>query len=182
MFNQTLKLVISGDMGAGKTTAICAISDEPPLATEVPIFGASMGDKTTTTVAFDYDSVTLEAGEVLHAYGMPGQEHFDFMRPIVADGAMGAIILIDATCQTMAEDCSRWLQCLRSIGPDLCFVVAITKTDLAPNFSLRGIRRVVQDLRLSVPILTCDARVADQCQQVLRTLLAELLARDSARH
>lgn len=181
MHDRALKLVISGDMGAGKTTAICAIADDPPLATEVPIFGETMGDKTTTTVAFDYGSVTLDDGEVLHVYGMPGQQHFDFMRPIIAEGAMGAIVLIDATSRTMAEDCARWLRCLQSIGPDLCFVVGITKTDIAPDFSLRGIRRVVQDMGISAPILTCDARVADQCRQLLRALLAELLARDSVR-
>lgn len=179
MFDHPLKLVVSGNMGAGKTTAICALCDQPPLSTEVPIFGDAMGDKTTTTVAFDYGSVNLDDGSLLHVYGMPGQEHFSFMRPIVADGAMGAIVLLDATSPSMANDCSDWVRCLQSISPDLRFVVAITKTDIAPDFSLRRIRQTLHQLRVPAPILTCDVRVPAQCHQMLRTLLAELLARDS---
>ncbi|WP_206207937.1 GTP-binding protein [Ahniella affigens] len=179
MFEHPVKLVIAGNMGAGKTTAICAISDEPPVATDVPIFGETMGDKTTTTAAFDFGTVSLDDGSVLHVYGMPGQEHFDFMRPIVAAGAMGAIVLLDATSPQMADDCCRWLRCLKDIGPDLRFVVAVTKSDIAPDFSLRRIRQTLQDMQVRAPILTCDARVAEQCRQMLRTLLAELLARDA---
>ena len=47
-----LKLIITGSMGAGKTTIVTTLSDIDPVRTDVPV-GADQvrGDKTTTTVA-----------------------------------------------------------------------------------------------------------------------------------
>ena len=46
-----IKLAFVGDMGAGKTTAIRAISDREPISTEMPISHGAHGEKTHTTVA-----------------------------------------------------------------------------------------------------------------------------------
>lgn len=89
----TSKLVFVGDMGAGKTTAIAAISDHPPVSTDMPITDAQALDpltgKTHTTVALDYSSIDLGGDSLLHVYGVPGQASLDFMWPIVATGAVG---------------------------------------------------------------------------------------------
>ncbi|SBV50375.1 hypothetical protein XBLMG947_1153 [Xanthomonas bromi] len=85
------KLVFVGGMGAGKTTAVRAISDVEPVSTEMPL-----NDKTYTTVALDYSSIELEDGELLHVYGVPGQKYLDFMWPLVCDGALGVIVLTNA--------------------------------------------------------------------------------------
>lgn len=77
------KLVFVGGMGAGKTTAVRAISDVEPVSTEMPLSQDAYGDKTYTTVALDYSSIELEDGELLHVYGVPGQKYLDFMWPLV---------------------------------------------------------------------------------------------------
>ena len=56
-----IKLIVTGSMGAGKTTVVSTISDIPPIRTDVPISSdKARGDKTTTTVALDYGSLTLD--------------------------------------------------------------------------------------------------------------------------
>ena len=55
-----LKIVITGPMGAGKTTAIRAISDSPPVSTEVGNHDKQTSAKDSTTVALDYGEVALE--------------------------------------------------------------------------------------------------------------------------
>src|SRR5690606_13779763 len=92
------KLVFVGEMGAGKTTAIRSISDMEPISTEMPIsdedaLQVAQG-KTHTTVALDYSSIELGDGELLHVYGVPGQAYLDFMWPIVAEGAIGIVVLV----------------------------------------------------------------------------------------
>ena len=59
------KLVFVGGMGAGKTTAVRAISDIEPVSTEMPLSEDAQADKFETTVALDYSSIELDDGELL---------------------------------------------------------------------------------------------------------------------
>ena len=88
------KILFSGTMGAGKTTAIAAVSEIGPLSTDVRNTDESVA-KATTTVGLDYGELTLDNGERLRLYGTPGQPRFAFMWDILARGALGLVILID---------------------------------------------------------------------------------------
>ena len=54
-----LKFVITGTAGVGKTTAIAAISDVPPLCTDADTTDELAQIKDATTVAFDFGEVNL---------------------------------------------------------------------------------------------------------------------------
>ena len=82
-------------MGAGKTTAIRAISDIPPVNTEAANLDKARHGKAETTVGLDYGETLLEGGEKLRLYGLPGQERFDFMWRILCRGALGVVLLAD---------------------------------------------------------------------------------------
>lgn len=77
MDNYGNKLVFVGGMGAGKTTAIRAISDIEPVSTDMPLSIDATEEKSLTTVALDYSSVDLDDGELLHVYGVPGQKYLN---------------------------------------------------------------------------------------------------------
>jgi len=70
------KIIFTGTMGAGKTTAIAAVSEIPPIVTDVTNNDKSV-DKAVTTVGFDYGLLTLENGDRIRLYGTPGQERSD---------------------------------------------------------------------------------------------------------
>jgi hypothetical protein len=97
------KIVISGGFGVGKTTLIGTISEIEPLVTEAAMTEASVGvdnvgglaNKTTTTVALDFGRITLDRSLVLYLFGTPGQERFNFLWDDLANGALGAIVLVD---------------------------------------------------------------------------------------
>lgn len=89
------KLLISGPPGAGKTTAIAAISEIPPISTEVAATDELVFEKDETTVGMDYGQVTLGDGAVLALYGTPGQTRFSFMWQILLNGAAGVILLLN---------------------------------------------------------------------------------------
>ena len=78
MTQREYKLVFAGSMGAGKTTAIGAISEIPPVRTDVANSDLATFAKATTTAAMDYGEVTLDGGDKLRLYGTPGQARFDF--------------------------------------------------------------------------------------------------------
>jgi signal recognition particle receptor subunit beta len=62
------------------------------------------------------------------------------MRPIVANGALGVIVLLDATSLPLGADCEYWLTSLRAIREDFHFVIGISKADITPTFSLGDVR------------------------------------------
>lgn len=169
-----IKLVFAGPVGAGKTTALRALSDEPPVSTEMPLTDGAMGEKTTTTVALDFSSVMLDDGTPLQLFGLPGQAHFSHMRGIVMTGALGVVVLVAGDRNEVADDCREWLGTVESISPGLPMVVGITQTDRAPGFRMDALRGVVAGRRPSVPLFTIDAREPAQVEHLVRALLLSI--------
>jgi signal recognition particle receptor subunit beta len=129
------KLLFAGPFGAGKTTAIRAISNSAPISTGTPISTGPEGEKTTTTVAMDYSFINME-GTTVHVYGMPGQDRLAFMRGILMEGAIGAILLLDAAQPSLNDDLQSWLKSLAALSPGLPIVIGLPKPNLHPPPSL----------------------------------------------
>lgn len=176
--NQTTKLVIGGPVGAGKTTAVRALADTEPVTTEMPLSDATAEDvKTTTTVAFDFATVTLADAPPLFIYGLPGQDQFDLMREIAFEGAIGSLIILDGSSATLDQDGAHWLASVRELGGrDLPVVIGITKTDIGADFDMASLRETVRRCGPPVPIFTLDARDADQAAHLMRALLISAVA------
>ncbi len=168
---EAAKLVFAGPVGAGKTTAIRSISDGDPVSTEMPLTDGPMGDKTTTTVALDFATVVLDDGTPLLVYGLPGQDHFSFMRPIVINGAIGVVLLLSGHDEDAPKHCEQWLSSIREIDEDIAIVIGITQSDLAASFSLRPIRDAVRRCGRPVPVFTFDARSRTESAHLIRALL-----------
>ena len=168
------KLVFAGPVGAGKTSAIRAVTDREPITTEMPLSEGATGDKTTTTVALDFSTATLEDGTPLFVYGLPGQERFAFMRRILLEGAFGVVVLLDGSDAGIADACEHWLRDIREIRADMAIVVGITHTDRVPTFTLAPVRDAIRRCGSPVPIFTFDARDRAQTIHLVRALLATM--------
>jgi uncharacterized protein len=96
---QNFKIVVTGPVGAGKTTFITTISEIETVSTEAAISDGQgrTEDKTTTTVGIDFGRLSLAGGLELHLFGTPGQQRFDFMWDIVSQGMLGYILLVDSS-------------------------------------------------------------------------------------
>ncbi len=172
MDNYGNKLVFVGGMGAGKTTAIRAISDTEPVSTDMPLSIDATAEKTLTTVALDYSSVALDEGELLHVYGVPGQKYLDFMWPMVCTGALGIIVLVNASQHDAIAGTSALLADFGALAPEASFVVGVTKSDLAPDFQLTEFRDALNARGYHGPVMKVDARVTGQVEFLIRVLLS----------
>ncbi|WP_257645618.1 GTP-binding protein [Ottowia beijingensis] len=88
------KILFTGTMGAGKTTAIGAVSETPPIVTDV-VNNDQSHTKERTTVGLDFGQFTLDNGDRIRMFGTPGQSRFDFLWKILSKNALGMIILTD---------------------------------------------------------------------------------------
>lgn len=174
-----IKLLFAGPMGAGKTTAIRAISEIEPIATEVANTDFAECAKDETTVAMDYGELTLEDGEKLRLYGSPGQKRFDFMWPLLAQGALGVIVLLDNSRTDPLGDLSDFLAAFAQPIADGRVVVAVGRLDTHPRPSLDAYFERLQQLGHFLPVLPADVRERDDVLRVLDVLFEQIEAADA---
>jgi uncharacterized protein len=169
-----IKLLFSGPMGAGKTTAIAAISEIPPLITDALNNDQAGYAKATTTVAFDYGQVTLDGGEVLRLYGTPGQERFDYMWQILGQGALGVVLLMDNSREDALSVFDRYLLAFKDFAARGALVVGVGRTEQhrQPNTAAYAQRAAAQ--ALAIPIFSVDVRRASDVRLLLSALIAQL--------
>lgn len=169
------KLVFTGSVGAGKTTAICTISEVPPVTTEAkPSEDQVVARKKSTTVAMDYGMLTLDEGLKLHVYGTPGQRRFDFMCHILTQGALGLIILIDNTHPDPMGELDYYLNLNAAFLRHSAAVVGVTHYDMATSPSVQDYYDCLSERGDPWPVLHVDAREKRDVAMLIHTLLAQL--------
>ena len=171
-----LKLLFAGAMGAGKTTAIRAISEIAPITTEASNGDLTECDKEETTVAMDYGEITLATGEKLRLYGTPGQARFGFMWPILAAGALGAVILIDNSRPDPLADLELYIDAFRALADAGAAVVGVGHMESCPRPSLEAYIERLAALDVVVPVMPIDARRHDDIVNMLEILLQQIEA------
>ncbi len=168
------KIIFTGPVGAGKTAAISCLSDTPVVGTDVAATDETMAKKDLTTVAMDYGYIELEEGELIHLYGTPGQERFDFMWDILCQGGMGLILLVDATSPDPAGDCEFFLSAFDEFIQKTGAVIGITRSDLSENSKYEEVQDVIMAKGYPIPVLEIDARSEDDVKELVFSLMAVL--------
>ena len=166
------KILFIGAPGAGKTTAIAAISDVPPLCTDVP----SSEEDRNTTVALDMGEVGLDDGVRVGVYGLPGQARFNFLWRILAPGTIGVALLLDAR-DAVSAPCVGWLVAqYRKHLPDTALLLGVTHLDRPGATPLAAFRQFAAAQGLDAPVVALDARDNGQVRLAVRVLIARIEA------
>ncbi len=170
------KILFTGTTGAGKTTAIGAVSEIPPLSTDVRNTDSSVA-KAMTTAGLDFGELTLENGEKLRLYGTPGQKRFDFMWRILSKGALGVVILIDNSRPDPLDDLDLYIAGFRKLIAEAACVVAVGRMESHPQPDLDQFSAHLEGRGIVCPVMPIDTRDGDQVTQLLELLLLQLESR-----
>jgi len=168
---EEIKIVFTGPMGSGKTTAIAAISDAIPVSTEVENLDRDSVDKHNTTVGLDFGQVALEDGQVLRLYGTPGQVRFDFMWRIIGEGALGVVLLLDATQVTTLADLDVFLDAYGELVRRQQVVVAVGRTTAPGAIAVADVARRIALRKKVLPVFSVDVRRREDVLLLIDALL-----------
>jgi signal recognition particle receptor subunit beta len=178
--NSEFKIVFTGPMGAGKTTAIAAVSDSVPVSTEVENNDSLGYAKASTTVGLDFGRMTIADGHSVRLYGTPGQERFRFMWDIVGRGAAGVIVLLDATDPDVLAQMSHYVNAFMPLVPAGAIVIGLGRTGLPGATDSETLHAQLESQGLRMPVFSIDARQPRDVLLLLRALVSVLDAQPRA--
>ncbi len=167
-----LKIVFAGSAGAGKTASINSVSDISSTShEEISNDTATKKMLENSTVALDYGQIRLKDKTIVHLYGAPGQDSFDFMWNILSLEALGVVILINNNAKNPLADLDVYLNTFTEHLRNRSIVIGITNVDLARKPDINAYRNHISYLDQNIPVFTLDARDPDMVRILVKTLM-----------
>lgn len=159
---ELLKIVFTGSIGGGKSTAIHTISAIGEINTE-------MAEKITNTM--DYGQLHLPNNENLDLYGTLGDRRFDFMSQTLCEGALGLIVLINNTHANPFEEIDYYLNLNARFLKDNPAIIAVTHYDEVSTPSVENYQTYLEQRGNILPVIRADMRKPKDVATLINALI-----------
>jgi signal recognition particle receptor subunit beta len=168
------KIVFTGPVASGKTTAINSISGISTVSTEETATDETQHVKHDTTVAMDYGLLKMPNGGIVHLYGTPGQERFSYMREILTEGALGLVLLINNKSASPFKDMEHYMEAFSHFINKTSLVIGVTHMDEQQQPSIKQYQHYLMKQGKKHPVFEVDPRNDRDIKILLQALLYSL--------
>jgi uncharacterized protein len=169
---EIMRLVITGCVGAGKSTFVRSISEIEVVDTDRKATDEVGQMKQNTTVSMDFGTLSFGPEMSLHIYGTPGQSRFDFMWDILINKAHAYILLVAAHRPSEFHHARRILNFMNQRAK-IPMLIGVTHSDCAGAWSKENIVLALGYLPgvPQPPVVLVDANDRDSSIEAVVTLL-----------
>jgi signal recognition particle receptor subunit beta len=169
------KVLFTGSVCSGKTTAIRSLSDIETVDTDTNVSDSAIRRKRKTTIAMDYGVLELSDESRLHLYGTPGQERFKFMWELMMSDlvhdAEGLVLLVDNTRADPFKDIQFYIQEFRDFIVRRRLIIAVTHSDEQADPDYHFYMNKIKEMGLFTTVMFIDARDPESVLTVIKELL-----------
>jgi len=156
------KIVFTGSIGAGKSTAIQTISAIGEINTATT-------EKITNTM--DYGQLHLPDNEKLDLYGTLGERRFHFMSKTLCEGALGLIVLINNTHANPFDEVDYYLNLNAEFLKNNPAIIAVTHYDEVNTPSVENYQTYLQQRGDVLPVIRADTRKPKDVATLINALI-----------
>lgn len=178
---EVMNLVVTGPVGAGKSTYIRAISEIEVVDTDRQATDEVANLKQNTTVSMDFGTLQFGPEMALHIYGTPGQTRFDFMWEILIERAHAYILLIAAHRPGEFHHARRIMNFMNRQA-QIPMIIGITHSDCEGAWTSENIALALgyQDIAQQPPIVLVDPKNDESVAMSLVALVEHYLQVNAA--
>jgi len=135
---EIMRLVVTGAVGAGKSTFVRSASEIQVVDVESRTTTQASALKDKFTIALDYGRVNLSPNIAIHLYGTPGQVRFDFIWDLLIRRSHACIVLVAANRPGGFRNASRLLAFMEA-RVQIPLMIGITHTDCPGAWSMEDV-------------------------------------------
>lgn len=169
------KVLFTGSVCSGKTTAIRSLSDIETVDTDARVSDSAIRRKKKTTIAMDYGVLDLSDTARLHLYGTPGQERFKFMWELMMSDlvhdAEGLVLLVDNTRNDPFKDIRFYVEEFRDFIVRRRLIIAVTHSDEQANPDHEYYMGELKAMGLFTTVIFIDARDPSSVLKIVKELV-----------
>ena len=169
---EIMNLVVTGTVGAGKTTFIRSVSEIEVVDTDRKATDDVANLKQNTTVSMDFGTLQFGDEMALHIYGTPGQTRFDFMWEILIERAHAYVLLIAAHRPSEFHHARRIMNFMNRQA-QIPMIIGLTHSDCEGAWSTEDIALALgyQEITQQPPIVLVDANDGESVAMSLVALV-----------
>ncbi|MDO6593166.1 ATP/GTP-binding protein [Neptuniibacter sp. 1_MG-2023] len=169
------KVLFTGSVCSGKTTAIRSLSDIETVDTDARVSDSAIRRKKKTTIAMDYGVLDLSDSARLHLYGTPGQERFKFMWEVMMSDlvhdAEGLVLLVDNTRNDPFKDIRFYVEEFRDFIVRRRLIIAVTHSDEKAEPDHDYYMQELKAMGLFTTVIFIDARDPTSVLKIVKELV-----------
>jgi uncharacterized protein len=176
---ETMCLVVTGTVGAGKSTFIRSVSEIEVVDTDTRATDETALLKERTTVAFDFGRLRFGSEMTLLLYGTPGQSRFDFMWDILIRKAHAYILLVAAHRPSEFRQARKIITFMNQ-RMQIPMIIGLTHTDFSQAWSEEDVFLALgyMDEKKRPPMVNVNPTQTASVTEAVITLLEELMQKN----
>jgi signal recognition particle receptor subunit beta len=159
---QTLKIVVDGARGCGKTTLVNALSEIVPDAS-----------RSGESVAMDFGRLTVDDDLALYLFGMPGGRRYDFMWDVLKEGLLGFILIVDSRHPSTFRETQHILRIFLNYAP-VPYIVAANFQDSPDAWGVDDLRTALR-IPPEIGVVPCVGTDRESVKRVILALLEKVM-------